>query len=170
MAKRTGIGLVQDPPTEAPASSSQVNREVQQAAVSLAAAALFAPDRQGFQRLKQHHSQNLTSSWMSVPGQTYSQDLSPEDMEEQERQQLEKYYVCMPEEFYYFSGLTVITPDNAEEWCQHAWRSASRELSGGAGAYVVRLTETYSTRSTRGCPAWQSSGHQDVHHGRHQQS
>eukprot|EP00959_Pyramimonas_sp_CCMP1952_P197475 4130072-Pyramimonas_sp.AAC.1 len=24
----------------------------------------------------------------------------------------------MPEEFYYFSGLTAIAPDNAGEWCQ----------------------------------------------------
>eukprot|EP00959_Pyramimonas_sp_CCMP1952_P093712 1960907-Pyramimonas_sp.AAC.1 len=84
-AERTGIGLVQD----SPASSIQVNQTDKQVLTSIsngtggrllsqspgsAAAALFAPDLQGFRRLKQNRSKEFTKVWMSVPGQKYSQD------------------------------------------------------------------------------------------------
>ena len=60
----------------------------------------------------------LRSTWQSFPGGTlYERDSWPTTFTPDEVKQQKNYYQSMPEEFYHFTGLTVVTPSNARAWC-----------------------------------------------------
>eukprot|EP00959_Pyramimonas_sp_CCMP1952_P029011 608647-Pyramimonas_sp.AAC.1 len=89
---------------------------------------------------------------MGALGRVRAQDSWPQCMGETEKQQLEKYYVCVPEKFYYLSGLIVITPDNAEEWCQQMSKG-NRELELLESLGAPSISPGRVSQLAVGCPA-----------------
>eukprot|EP00959_Pyramimonas_sp_CCMP1952_P065941 1376773-Pyramimonas_sp.AAC.1 len=50
---------------------------------------------------------NFYKTWMEFPGQRYSGGIWPQHCNSQRKADAEKYYTCMPEEFYHGSSLPV---------------------------------------------------------------
>eukprot|EP00959_Pyramimonas_sp_CCMP1952_P473640 9502074-Pyramimonas_sp.AAC.1 len=58
-------------------------------------------------------------AWMEFPGQKYSVGTWPQHWNSKRKTDAEKYYMCMPEDFYNGSSLPVVTPLNALQWLHH---------------------------------------------------
>ncbi len=63
-----------------------------------------------------HHDDALAKAWKTVTGSPYTDDLFPKTFTDEDYKVHASKYKNIPEEFYTFSGLPVITPENAQDW------------------------------------------------------
>eukprot|EP00959_Pyramimonas_sp_CCMP1952_P162242 3392348-Pyramimonas_sp.AAC.1 len=64
-------------------------------------------------------AQHFWEFWGNFMGHAYMDELVPPGLDQQQHERFAKNYHGIPEKFYSKTGLTVITPDNADSFLKH---------------------------------------------------
>ena len=86
---------------------------------------------------------NFYCAWQSFGGKTFDSNIWPDSWDTKRIKTAESYYLSMPEEFYTWSCLPVVTPDLAPQWADHILKHVDENLQTHFQEYMsgsLRMT------------------------------